>query len=170
MSKTKRGKSKRKFWKTKGKAPQQRGFPKGVKFHVLMDERARKLRENPTPAEARLWSRLETHPETCIFQAIVAGSCIADFLFPEWRLVVELDGSVHSDPEVAEKDVKRESYLRSRKYEVIRFQNREVYEDVDEVVRQINEALGRQRRRLLSVSGWADTDTPKTFYEKFLGY
>ena len=53
------------------------------------------------------------------------------------KWVIELDGSVHDDPEVAERDKQRENDLKAWGYEVIRFRNEQIHTDIESVIRTI---------------------------------
>jgi very-short-patch-repair endonuclease len=103
---------------------------------------ARDLRQWQTSAEDVLWFYLRNrrlgglkfrrqHP---------IGPFIADFCCYERRLIVELDGSVHDL--TIEQDIERSHYLNARSFEVIRFRNAEVFEDLGNVLRRIEEAAG----------------------------
>jgi len=61
-----------------------------------------------------------------------------DFCCHEHRLVVELDGPVHDSS--VEQDAERSLFLGARSFKVIRFQNEEVFQDLGEVLRKIEEA------------------------------
>jgi type I restriction enzyme R subunit len=76
---------------------------------------------------------------------------VVDFCCFERRLVIELDGEVHKEPQQAAHDQNRDKYLRSRGFHVLRFENRSVLEDSPAVLRQIAEALGL---------GWSLTPDP----------
>ena len=51
--------------------------------------------------------------------------------------VIELDGSIHNSPNVKEYDEWREEYLKDRGYKIVRFQNEEVYNDIENVLSKI---------------------------------
>jgi adenine-specific DNA-methyltransferase len=68
------------------------------------------------------------------------GEFIVDFVCLEKKLVVEVDGGYHDY--VPDKDIRRQRYLESQGYRVIRFWNEDVLEDVDAVVRAIAQAAG----------------------------
>ena len=55
-------------------------------------------------------------------------------------LVIEIDGDYHDH--IAENDLKREAYLRELGWEVLRFSDKEVEEDVEAVGIQIAKMLG----------------------------
>jgi len=102
---------------------------------------AKELRHNPTPAEARLWSRLRSHRQDRLgFRRQHAiGSYIADFCCPRKMLVIELDGSQHLEQE--DYDNERTEYLESLGYRVLRFWNNDVMNNIDEVMATILEAM-----------------------------
>ena len=67
------------------------------------------------------------------------GDFIVDFICIEKRLIVEVDGGQHADQ--TEKDSKRTAWLIGQGFEVLRFWNNEVLNDVEAVKRKIWEAL-----------------------------
>ena len=66
---------------------------------------------------------------------------IADFYCHECRLIVELDGEYHNAIEQRQYDEGRTFELNELKIKVIRFTNREVLEDIDFVLREIETHL-----------------------------
>ena len=104
---------------------------------------ARTLRKNSTSAEKRLWRGLrERRLEAFRFRRQVAMlGFVVDFICFEARLVVEVDGATHSsDAEIA-RDRRRDSVLRENKNAVLRFNNIEVYENLDGVLETIRRKL-----------------------------
>jgi len=110
---------------------------------VLPRDRARALRAAQTEVERRLWQRLRNrqlkgakfrrqHP---------IGSYIADFICPDARLVVELDGSQHGEERARQADQRRTEYLESQGYRVLRFWNEEVLTNIDGVLETISRHL-----------------------------
>ena len=98
-----------------------------------MRDKARKLRTNQTDAEAKIWRLVRAkqieglkfrrqHP---IQQYIV------DFICPERKLIIELDGGQHA--QAIEYDEKRTQFLESKGYTVIRFWNNEVLTNIEGV-------------------------------------
>jgi very-short-patch-repair endonuclease len=99
----------------------------------LRRDRARRLRRDQTPAEARLWEalrglRLEGWKWR---RQVPLGPFIVDFLCLEAAIVVELDGGVHA--EQADRDARRDGHLRARGLQVLRFWNSEVSADLEGV-------------------------------------
>ena len=87
---------------------------------------ARTLRKEMTPQELRLWYRfLRTYPVKIYKQRII-GEYIADFYCHPARLVIEIDGSQHYDPEGTAYDEARTAYLESLGLKVVRFSNADI--------------------------------------------
>ena len=105
-----------------------------------IQELARELRKEQTPAERKLWSylRLKQLSGYKFRRQHPAGSYIVDFYCPSCRLVVEIDGDSHVDQE--EYDAERTAWLEEQGYRVIRFTNREVQYQVEVVLGEILEA------------------------------
>lgn len=99
------------------------------------------LRKSLTPAEAFLWSRLQNRKlEGRKFRRQHSiGNYIADFYCPEERLVVELDGQGHFNEEAVEYDAMRTQYLNKLGIKVIRFENKMLFENLEEVLLVIKE-------------------------------
>ena len=62
---------------------------------------------------------------------------IADFFCNKLRLVIELDGYSHDFKEVYEKDLIKEVRLNELGISVLRFDDREVMQDIDNVLKEI---------------------------------
>jgi very-short-patch-repair endonuclease len=65
---------------------------------------------------------------------------VADFYCARLKLVVELDGEVHSDRHQAAHDENRDFYLRSLGCTILRFPNRDLFQNREAVLTQILEA------------------------------
>ena len=84
------------------------------------------LRRNPTKEEALLWNCfLKKYPLQFRRQYVI-GEYIVDFYCHKAKLVIELDGSGHYEPETMEKDQIRTQYLESLNLLVLRFTNLEI--------------------------------------------
>ncbi len=106
---------------------------------------ARKLRLEQTPAEEILWALVRSRRllRLKFRRQQQLGPFIADFYCHETRLVVELDGGIHSEPEQADRDENREVYLRENRLRVLRFTNEQILQDPETVLRKIAGAIGR---------------------------
>lgn len=97
-----------------------------AKFNPALLSSARKLRKNMTKEERHLWyDFLRTYPVKFTKQKII-GNYIVDFYCAEAKIVIELDGSQHFEPEAIEHDAVRTSFLASFGLTVYRIPNSEV--------------------------------------------
>ena len=103
---------------------------------------SQKLRREMTPQERRLWyDCLKTLPIRVRRQHVL-GDYIVDFYVPERRLVIELDGSQHYDPEGAEQDLARDAYFAEHRIRVVRYSNHDVNTSFDAVCADLYRRLG----------------------------
>ena len=65
------------------------------------------------------------------------GSHVVDFYCPGERLVIELDGASHDDPLYSEYDAERQAYLEAKAIRGICLDNKQAFEDEDEVLAYI---------------------------------
>ncbi len=93
-----------------------------------------------TEAELLLWERIRKNKnEGYRFKAQhPIGKFIVDFYCHKALLVIEIDGSVHNDKIVAERDEGRELEISNLGIKVIRFTNEEIYNDLDKVTLTIS--------------------------------
>jgi isoleucyl-tRNA synthetase/very-short-patch-repair endonuclease len=109
----------------------------------LLKELAKKQKENPTDAEVFLWKNLkgkQTGGYKFRHQHII-DQFIADFVCLEKQLVVEVDGGYHSLPEAQVSDEQRTQILNELGFEVIRFSNEEVINNIEAVLHKITTVL-----------------------------
>ena len=107
-------------------------------------ERGKQLRKSMTPPELKLWYRLKNRQLDGIKfpRQVPVGPYIADFLSPDVKLAVGLDGDTHATDTAAVRDEQRTQFFESRGFRVIRFFNSEVRENLDYVVDRIRVACG----------------------------
>jgi len=108
---------------------------------------SRELRTNMTDAEQLLWSRLrrkQLHGVPFYRQKPI-GPYIVDFFAPGAGLVIEVDGSQHSEPDHFERDRMRDRCLAEEGIFVMRFNNREVLLETDAVLERISEEIQRRK-------------------------
>jgi very-short-patch-repair endonuclease len=102
------------------------------------------LRRERTEAEDRFWYHVRNRALADAkfrFQASI-GPYVVDFLCIEAGLIVEIDGSQHSE----EADAQRTAYLEERGYEVLRYWNNDVLLNIEGVLTVVLHALERRRR------------------------
>jgi very-short-patch-repair endonuclease len=86
-----------------------------------MTNRARALRNNPTPAELKLWHLLSRYRPAFTRQLVIDDRYIIDLANRSAKLAVELDGSQHLLQ--IEYDMQRTAYLEAKGWRVIRLWN-----------------------------------------------
>ena len=113
----------------------------GDNFHFL-EQKAKEMRENMTEAETVLWEALKSkHIGDKFRRQHIIGNFIPDFVCLSKRLVIEVDGGYHTDDTQQGLDEGRAEELKQLGFEVIRFTNEEVLNNLDKVVHQITEKL-----------------------------
>jgi len=100
---------------------------------------ARGLRQRQTKTEEVLWQRLRNRK--CggfkFTRQFVIGRFITDFYCSERKLVVEVYGSVHADPDQKERDSIRTAFLEEVGNTVMVVLTKDIIQDVDAVCHQI---------------------------------
>jgi very-short-patch-repair endonuclease len=106
-----------------------------------VEQAARHLRQNLTPAEAILWEALRGRKlEELKFRCQhPIGRFIVDFYCPSLKLIIEIDGGIHIQQQ--DYDQARTDQLQDFGYSVLRFTNNEVINDLPKVLNQIIEAV-----------------------------
>lgn len=113
-------------------------------IHNLEDLKLRRknLRNNSTPQEIVLWSRLKSSQLGYKFRRQHSvGQYIVDFCCPERRLIIEIDGSQHGEEGAERYNQKRTNYLQSLGFRVLRFWNNEINVNLDSVLGTILEEV-----------------------------
>lgn len=89
---------------------------------------AKNLRHNITEFENKLWLRLKNRgfKNLKFCRQVPIGDYIVDFLCKEKRVIIELDGSGHLEEEQIKHDEKRDKYLKSLGYKILRIYNNEL--------------------------------------------
>ena len=109
-------------------------------------ERARRLRAEATPEEQAVWRvlrRKQMHGARFHRQRPI-NQYIVDFYCPKARLVVEIDGVQHFEPDHLEADRLRTEVLESLGLKVLRFSNRDVRTKLLEVSEEIHRVVERR--------------------------
>jgi len=89
-----------------------------------------------TDAERKLWWHLRSLPieHSHFRRQATIGPFFADFACHERRLVIEVDGAQHNQPENVARDAERSAYLRARGYRILRFWNNDVLTNINGVM------------------------------------
>ena len=111
----------------------------------MSNEVARKLRRNQTEAETRLWFQLRRRQLDGHYfrRQMPVGPYVADFACRRARLVIEVDGGQHAERRT--KDRKRTEFLRAEGYDVVRFWNNDVLENMEGVIDVIRRCLASSK-------------------------
>ncbi|WCT74949.1 DUF559 domain-containing protein [Sphingomonas naphthae] len=96
------------------------------KLDETLKARARRMRTEATPAEAKLWSILRAHRLSHIkfTRQVVVAPYILDFAARQHRIAIEIDGDTHALQ--YRYDPARTDFLQQQGYRVLRFSNAEV--------------------------------------------
>jgi very-short-patch-repair endonuclease len=103
------------------------------------------MRRDPTDAERKMWRLLRGRRLDGLKfkrQAPI-GRFIVDFVCPEHRLIIELDGAQHGYASAIARDADRTAQLEAMGYVVLRFWNRDVLKNTDGVLTMILDQLHR---------------------------
>ena len=104
-------------------------------------KRSQELRRQMTKEERHLWyDFLKTYPVQFKRQYSI-GAYIVDFYCFHARLIIELDGSQHYEPEAMEYDRMRSEYLQKQGFLVLRFSNSDVMTQFHAVCETIDTAV-----------------------------
>jgi very-short-patch-repair endonuclease len=101
------------------------------------------MRKTMTDAELKFWNAVRAHRLMGLSfrrQLPIAGY-IVDFACPEYKLVIEIDGSTHGHGQQITRDVLRDERLSRLGWHVIRVTNEEATRHLDDVCTHILRAI-----------------------------
>ena len=107
---------------------------------------ARGLRKNMTKEEKHLWYDFLKNYDVKFNRQKVLGRYIADFYSAELKLVIELDGSQHYDPEAKLYDEERTEFFNGYDIEVVRINNLEITRNFRGVCLYIDKIVKRRMK------------------------
>lgn len=96
-----------------------------------------------TDAENLLWvkirhKQLKGHQ---FYRQKIVGNYIVDFYCSGASLIIEVDGGQHYEDKAKEKDKTRDDYMESLGLKILRFSDREIFENLNGVMEKIWENL-----------------------------
>jgi leucyl-tRNA synthetase len=107
---------------------------------ISLKEFGRENRRNSTPAETLIWSKLRNKQTGYKFRRQHAiGPFIVDFVCISANLIIEVDGEIHKFQ--GKDDTTRSTVLQDLGFNILRFSNQEILEDVDRCVQTIIRVL-----------------------------
>ena len=114
---------------------------------------ARDHRHPLTLAGAKIWSRVRNRGLGFkIRRQHPIWRFIADFYCAEARLVIEIDGDSHAEPDQEDYDKARTEWLELRGYKVIRIMNEDVHRHFEDALNEIFLTCGERVVKLKSIS------------------
>ena len=114
-----------------------------IPYNPKLKKLARELRNNSTKSEIILWLKLKSkqmHGYDFHRQKPI-DNYIVDFFCAELMLAIEIDGYSHDLIEVHNKDTIKEKVLRGFNIAIFRFSDKQVLEDMDNVLRAIEQYI-----------------------------
>lgn len=100
-------------------------FQRSKEPRMSIEDFAKMLYYKRQPAELAMSKRLSDEGIT-FEEQVPIGPFVVDFLIPERRLVIEVDGGYHDSPEQKQKDANRSAFLGKRGLRVVRIENADV--------------------------------------------
>ena len=122
-----------------GKLSRSDSRERGRRLAKLRD-RAKEMRSESTEAEQRLWQILRAHRFAGykFRRQVPIDFYIADFVCFAARLIIELDGGQHAE---SRSDARRDAYLTSQGFRVLRIWNNDLFNNEDGVAELILSVL-----------------------------
>ena len=105
-----------------------------MKLHI-----SRVLRKNQTSWEQKLWQVIRNRNlnNAKFRRQFSIPPYVVDFICLESKLIIELDGSQHTETDHTEKDLVRKKYLEKLGYKVLRIWNIDIDNNLEGIVQSI---------------------------------
>ena len=125
------------------------GFiPKYSVYTPMQYELAKHMRKNHTEAEDVLWQQLRNNQLDAKFRRQhPIDAYITDFISLHDKLIVEVDGGYHETEEQKQYDKTRAQVLKEIGFNIIRFTNEEVINNISIVTGKIKEELQKNKKQ-----------------------
>jgi len=119
-------------------------------FKQKLKKPARHLRSNLTEAEQVLWYRVRRKQIRGVqfLRQKPLLNFIVDFYCSKAKLVIELDGGQHFEPEYLQKDIERDKALQELGLLVLRFDNRQVLTEMETVLTEIDRVVEERLKNI----------------------
>ena len=124
----------------------------------IIKNASRNLRKNMTLAEKLLWEKLKARKLEGIkfdrqipIYVFTENSwldryVIADFISKEYKVIIELDWSIHDLKEIYELDKTKEELLKNIWYKILRFKNNDILSNIQKILTEIVSSFPRRGR------------------------
>ena len=104
----------------------------------ILKQAAKEMRKRPTQAESIMWGFLCNNQTGVKFRRQhIIGDYIVDFVCLRAKLVIEIDGGIHSEPNQIAHDQVRTEFLTSKGYNIMRFKNEEILFNSEGILKYI---------------------------------
>ena len=106
-----------------------------------LKEKARELRKNMTAQERKLWEIIRDRKfyGYRFLRQYVISPYIVDFICKKEKIIIEVDGGQHNEPENIKYDNERTEYLISKGYKVIRLWNNEIDDNFEGIYEKLKD-------------------------------
>jgi very-short-patch-repair endonuclease len=111
-------------------------------YNKNLKEKARYLRSNSTPGEITLWNKVLKNKKMHNFQFLrqfPIENYIVDFICRKAKLIIEIDGYSHNFK--YDEDMTRDQHLRELGYTVVRFREKDIKININNVIKAIEHHL-----------------------------
>ncbi len=117
-----------------------------IKYEKYLKRYSRDLRNSSTYSEILLWNELKGKQilNVQFNRQRPIRKYIVDFLCSKAKLIIELDGITHHSEEAFELDQIRQVDLEKMGYKVLRFDDEEVMNDRENVVKEITAEVSKR--------------------------
>ncbi|MBK9283115.1 MAG: leucine--tRNA ligase [Sphingobacteriaceae bacterium] len=144
----------------KGNKPKWQTADKSV--YQALKQFAKENRQPQTESEDKLWQAIRNNQLGVKFRRQhPIETFIADFICLEKSLIIEVDGEIHELTK--ERDANRTRILNSIGFEVIRFTNKEINNNLDEVIERIRTKISSTPSTLERGQGGEASNTIEVF-------
>ena len=110
--------------------------------YLLLKEKAKELKRFPTEAESLLWEHIRNKQLGAKFnRQHIIRDYIVDFVCLEKGFIIEVDGGYHDTAEQREADANRSEEFAKMGFDVLRFNNNEVLQNIKNVLGRIEERI-----------------------------
>jgi len=118
-----------------------------IKYSHYLKPISRGLRKPTTETETLLWRhlRLRQIQGVQFYRQKPLGRYIVDFYGPLARLIIEVDGSQHNEPDQLAADAERDAYFNHLGLHGLRFDNLQVRFELEGVLQTIEDTIRRTR-------------------------
>ena len=112
------------------------------------------LRNNMTPAEIILWSKLKNRQMMGykFRRQYGVGRYIIDFYCPKLRLAIEVDGNIHDLELIIEKDNSRQKYIQSFRIKIKRYTNNDIINNLNGVLKNLRNTIQEIEKELSKIN------------------